>query len=407
MATHAIDRTAVIAAVGGVVALALLPLLFLGPGTDLDAGAVIRSGRGIVDRWRYTPSRAPGAPVHETAVGVLDRLGGTVGTNLGSLVAAAACVALLVALLRRCGVSRVGLAVAVVVANPWFLLSASSTVDFLWALALVLGAAVVLRGGGRAGAGRAVAAGLLAALAIGSRSSTIGLVIALVVAEALDARPGATDGVSSGSARAAVRRAAVVAVVAAAGGLLLFVPAFRAAGDSLAFAQNDVSSSSLPVQAGRFAAKDLYFFGPFAAVVLLLCLPGALRVLRTWRASWLVRFSSLGLVISQVLFLRYPWKMGHLLPSLVCLALLLAVALRDRQRLLLALVVAQLVYGVANVRLLEPDNPNAATGAKLVFQPAAGVLIVDTRCRDDDTSAWKHGQAAIDAVWNCAKPWAR
>ena len=86
------DRTRLLVVVGGLVALALLPLLFLGPGTDLDAGAVIRSGRSIVDHFHYTPSRAPGAPVHEAAVGVLDRLGGTAGANLGSLVAAGACI---------------------------------------------------------------------------------------------------------------------------------------------------------------------------------------------------------------------------------------------------------------------------------------------------------------------------
>jgi len=373
---------------GCVVALALAPLLFRGPGTDLDAGSVIRSGRGIVDHFRYVASRSPGAPVHETGVGLLDRIGGTAAGNLGSLVAAAACVALMVALLRRCGVGRTGLVVAIVVANPWFLIAATSTVDFLWALAFLLGAAVLVRNG------RAVPAGVCAALAIGCRASTVALVAALVLAEALEDEGGR-------------RRAAAVAAIAATGGLLLFVPSIRASGDGLAFAQNDVPSSSFFVQAGRFAVKDLYFFGPFAAVVLALCLPAALRSLRAWRADWLVRFASVGLLVSQLLFLRFPWKMGHLLPSLVCLALLLGVALRDRPRLLVALVVAQLLYVAVNVQLVQPDNPNAATSASFEFHPTWGALVVDTRCRDDDPSAWKAPTPArVDAVWNCAKPWA-
>ena len=61
--------------------------------------------------------------------------------------------------------------------NPWFLIAATSTVDFLWALALLLAAAWCLR------TDRAVLAGVAAALAIGCRSSTIALVICLVVSE--------------------------------------------------------------------------------------------------------------------------------------------------------------------------------------------------------------------------------
>ena len=42
-----------------------------------------------------------------------------------------------------------------------------------------------------------------------------------------------------------------------------------------------------------------------------------------------VRFGIVGLVASQLLFLRFPWKMAHLLPSLACLAVLYAVALDE------------------------------------------------------------------------------
>ena len=92
------------------------------------------------------------------------------------------------------------------------------------------------------------------------------------------------------------------------------------------------------------------------------------------RVDWLVRFGALGLLVSQLLFLRFPWKMGHLLPSLVFLAILLGVALAHRPRLLAALVVAQLLYVVVNVQLVRPDVPNAATTGKLTFDPAWGAL---------------------------------
>jgi len=277
---------------------------------------------------------------------------------------------------------------AVVAANPWFLVAASSTVGFLWALGFLLIAAVLARHR------HPVLAGLPAAVAVGCRASTLALVAALVLAEALDGSDGR-------------RRAAVLAAVAAAGSALLYLPGFLASDASLAFAQNDVPASTPLVQAGRFAVKDLYFFGPFAAVVLLLCVPAAVRAIGRWRTDWLVRFSAAGLLASQLVFLRFPWKMGHLLPSLACLALLLGVALRDRPRLLVALVVTQLLYVAVNVQVVRPDNPNAATGGRLTFDPAWGALVVDTQCRADDPGAWKGpGRKRADAVWNCAKPWA-
>lgn len=424
---------------GGLIVVAgLVPFTLMGPGTDLDVGAVIRSGRALVD-GDYVASRAPGAPVHEAAVGVLEAIGGTVGPNLGSLVAGATLTVLLALLLRGEGVGRVGLSVAVVVANPWFLVAATSTVDFLWALALWLGAAVVLRRS--PGVVGAATAGVLAGLAIGCRSSTAFLVGALALAEAIDRwSPGADLGADAGGVgdegsafaadtrtersdgdrrSSALGRAAVLIGVATVVGLVVFVPSFLAAESSLAFAQNDVPTSSPLVQVGRFLAKDLYFVGPFAAVVLLVAVPAVLRTLTRVRIDWLVRLGLLTVVVSQLLFLRFPWKMGHLLPTLVGLALLVARALGDRPRLLVALIATQVLFGLVSIQLLAPDNPNAATGGELTFEPRWGALVVDTQCRLDDPSAWKAPLAVADdpatpeversrleAVWDCAKPWA-
>ncbi|WCO67509.1 hypothetical protein PO878_02090 [Iamia majanohamensis] len=405
---------------GVLVVLGLVPLTLMGPGTDLDVGAVIRSGRSILD-GDYVASRAPGAPVHEAAVGVLEAVGGTVGPNLGSLAAGVAVAVLLAVLLRGEGVGRVGLSVAVVVANPWFLVAATSTVDFLWALALWLGAAVVVRRWPTLAG--AAAAGALCGLAVGARSSTAFLVGALALAEAVDRwSPAAVDGtddVVAARAPTAVVRAAVLTGVAAVVGLVVFLPPFLAAESSLAFAQNDVPTSSPLVQLGRFLAKDLYFVGPFAAVVLLLTLPALGRALGRVRVDWLVRLGVLTVLVSQLLFLRFPWKMGHLLPTLVGLALVLARVLGDRPRLLAALVATQVLYGLVSVQLLAPDNPNAATGGRLTFEPRWGALVVDTQCRLDDTGAWtaplavaddpatpEPERSRLDAVWDCAKPWA-
>ena len=131
---------------GLVLAAVTLPLLLSGPGNDLDVANVFRSGRAIARHGTYLPSRAPGAPVHEALVGVLDLLGGPVLTNLASLLAAVALVVGLDRLLRREGAGPgARWAVALVTLNPWFVVAATSTTDYVLALAFVVGSANALR----------------------------------------------------------------------------------------------------------------------------------------------------------------------------------------------------------------------------------------------------------------------
>ncbi len=363
------------------------PMVVSGPGNDLDVGNVFTSGRSILE-GDYVPSRAPGAPVHEAIVGVFDRLGGPLLTNLASLGAAVTLVVALDRLLRRegLGVGR-RWAVALVAANPWFLIAATSTIDYLFALAFVVLAALAIRND------RAVLAGLFAAAAMGSRIGSALLIGALLLAEITEPdRP------------AAVRRALVTAATAAAATVVLFVPSIVAAG-GLAFAENDFSTSSPLVMLGRAAVKDLTLLGTLASAVALLALPAMIAALRGWRTSWLVRFAVPGLVLSQVLFIRFPWKIPHLLPCLVCGAIWLAVALHRRPRLLMVLVALQLVFAVVRVDVVRPDNPNEATGAEIGLTVGQGPVVTDWQCRRQDPDAYEGRQLVeIETAWNCARP---
>jgi hypothetical protein len=316
---------------------------------------------------------------------VLDRVGGTTLTNLATLVAALAIIAAIVELARKADLPRPYLVAAVVVANPWFIVAATSTVDFPLAMAFLLWGAILLR------RDHTVLAAVCFALSVGCRATTILLVMAALVAEVTGENP-------------KPRRAFVCGALASVLGLALYIPAFVSAGGSLAFAQNDFRTASVGVMIGRALAKDLYFFGLAAAAVLLLAAPALWRALRKWRAQWIVRFGVLGVLVIEALFVRFPWKMGHLLPLLVCLALWLGVALRDRPQLLVALVVAQMLYSVVNLQVLQPDNPNDATGARVVLDLRWGVVVTDVSCRADDTGAWKGDAKRLEAVWNCAKP---
>ena len=397
-----------LAAIIALLVVVAVPFLVSGPGNDLDVANIFRSGRAMARHGSYWPSRAPGAPVHEAIVGVLDLMGGPLATNLASLAAAVALLIGLDRLLAGEGVGRIRLwAVALVAANPWFVIAATSTIDYAFALAFVIWSAVSLR------RGHPVIAGLLAAAAMGTRISTAVVVLALLAAELTEPAPstGRSDGSTpdAGPHRHGSRIGPVVvtAVVAAIGTLVLFVPSIIEAG-GLAFAQNDFRTADPLVHLGRAAVKSLTLLGPVASLVALLAVPAVVAAARGWRTSWLVRFSVPALVLSQLLFIRFPWKMGHLLPCLVVGAILLAVALVDRPRLLVALVVLQVISCFVQVQLVEPDNPNEATGARAAFAVDWGPLVVDWRCRRDHDDAYLGRQKIeVEAAWACAQPFER
>ncbi len=349
-------------ALAAVVVVALVPLIFAGPGTDLDVSAVVRSGQGIVDHFSYVPSRPPGSPVYEVAVGVLHAVGGFVLVNLGSLAMAVVCAWAIWRLCRDEGVQCPVLVTLVVVANPWFLIAATSLEDFLWALGFFLTGVVAFRGK------RPWLAGVLFALAIGSRSTTVLFIAVVLAATAWDGREARRPSVIAGGTAAVL-------------GVVLFIPAYLSAGSSFRFLDNEFATSTLFVQLGRFLTKDLALFGPLAVVVLLAAVPSVFRSRSQWSSSWLFRFGVLGLVVSQLLFLRFPWKMGHLLPSVVFAAFVLGVALQKRPRLLQALIVAQVFACVVAITVLAPNHPNDATGGRVQVGVSWGPLVRDTTCR--------------------------
>lgn len=381
---------------------ALVPLCFLGAGTDLDAGSVLYSGSRIV-HGDYVASRAPGSPVHEMLAGVIDLVAGVWAVNLLSLGAAVALGAALWALLAREGVPAPWLAVAFVVASPWFQIAATSVVDFVLASALVTAAALTLR------RGSPVLAGLLGGLAVGTRMSTVLFVVAMAVAELTGraARPAGTS-VTTVDDSLHRRRDRVVRFLVVAGivAVVAFVPPFVAAGESLAFARNDFATGSPANHVGRAFAKNVAYLGPYATIALVAALPALWALRRRWSESWTVRFAAVGFVLGELLFVRFPWKVGHLIGPMVCLALLLAEALRARPRLFAVIVVAQLALGVVNIEVVRPDVGNAASGATFELRVRPGPLVVDVQCRLEDRDAARSLDVGrMEAVWNCARPW--
>ena len=350
-----------------------LPLIWWGYGTDIDAGYLLEAGERIRS-FDYAPSRNPGVPVVEAIVAVLGPVG-HVAVNLATAAALAAAVVGCARLVRAWGHENGDVVALAFLASPITLIAGTSTGDFVWALALfVWGALAHLRD-------RTVVAGVLFALAIGSRSSTAAFIAAFLVA----------DGWDRGARRRCLVTTAVMVPVVA----LLFVPAWLSFDRSFGFLEHTQGWQGLANNVGRFLVKDYGVAGLALIVVVALAVPALIGSLRRWGSDPLVRFGVLGLVAAQATFLLFPWKPAHLLPSLLALVLWIAATDRSR-RYLWVLVAAVAVNGLVTLRIFAPDEPDASRSAR--FEPALswGLLVNDVRCRldfmdqppDAESGAW-------------------
>jgi hypothetical protein len=366
------DRTLVL-----VTAAVSLPVLWMGYGTDLDIGDVLASADLIRD-VDYTPSRNPGVPVVETIVALLDPIGGHILVNLATAAAMAATVVGIARLVRVWGHRNGDLVALAFLASPIVVISGTQTADFLWATAFLTWGALALVGG------RPVAAGVLLALAVGSRSSTLLLVVALLAAVAWD-RP----------RRRAVAVAAGVALPVAA---LLFVPAWLSYDRSLGFLDATDGWVSLPNNLARFLLKNYAVAGVAMVVVLVVAAPALVRALRNWDRDPMVRFAVFGLLATEALFLRMPWKPAHLVPCLLALVLWIGASHRNRRPFLWVVVAAMAVNGLVVFRPFVADEPNSTGGGDLEPAVTLGWLANDIRCRSEHMDQPPHlGSGA----WAC------
>ena len=386
-----------------------LPFTTLGYGTDVDITNVLRSGESLLaGRYRY--SRPPGALPYEGLVGVLDRIGGPTAVSLASAVMAVVLLVLLGRLVGdEMGERRARVAVAVVATQPWFWIAATSLGDYVFALGLLVAGVLAARHD------RRVLAGLAFATAIAFRSSTAFLVWAYLLAELVGER-GGLDGARAVRPAPTTRwrDALVTGAVTALAGLLWFVPSWLSVGRTSRFLVNEFETTGFLAMVGRWGVKNIAFFGVFSLVILVLLLPVLLGGLRLARSSVLVRFAVLVAVVAELLFLRFPWKPVHLLPVLLCLAILLAASPRTRAWHVGLLLASQVALAFVSITVAEPDITNAATTGRLHLGVEWGVVVNDIDCRTDppygeggwpdlDTPAADY--AAIDVFTCQARSW--
>jgi hypothetical protein len=359
-------------------ALLLLPLCFLGYGSDNDTFTVLDCARLTWHFHAPDTSRNPGYWVFEAIVYALSQLGGYAATNLATLAVGLVVLWRFLAIAERMEVRFPRLVAAALVATPVFAIACTSTVDYLWSLVgIVLFAELLL-------ADRPALAVLPAAFAFAIRGAN-GVVIAGAIVGALAIPVVCRKRVSLHSLRVVG-----VGVAAAVLGGLPYVASYRLAHHSFAFLHPLAGPEAMwssAMRLGRFGYKSVYLFGPVALAVL------------GW-AWWRTRDSGmtnpegmrfreqarpifLGLVIANaLLFLKFPIEISYLIPAAYFLLLLLGTNLLASSRAVaIAFLLAVVSLDVVTPQLAQPAAPGHATGARLHPGLATGALIQDLRLR--------------------------
>ncbi len=325
---------------------------------------MIQTGRVLIDQGRYVGSRNPGYLIPELGMLPLDLLGGSLATNLGTLVLGLLALWALWGIFQRLGTERPLLPLLCLAALPVFWLNATTSMDYVWAIGFVLAGWLMLLDR------RWVFGGILLGLAIGSRFTSVIAVVGILGYCCWTTR----------EKRSAILASSLALVI----GIACYLPSAAEYGWTLGFLEpaglGGQERWTWPLRIGRWAYKNIYIWGLPTAFFLVGLVP---LVVRRWRhlptpAGVLI----VGLVLAyEMLFLLYPLDPGYLLPVVVFLLLGIGLALGDRTKLLGAFAFLILVSGFVSVNLARPDVPFAATDAKLGLWIQPGPLIEGARMR--------------------------
>ncbi len=293
-------------------------LPFIGPGYGLDADAwrVAWSARTFATTGHYEVSRFPGYPLQELGCALLWR-GGPYALCGATALLSALAAGFFCLCLRRLGSRHAVLAALAMASVPAIYIASVQALDLPWGLALALAALWLALDG------RALAAGLLTGLAIGTRVTWILWLVPLA-----GALPAA--GWHGGRGAARVRLVAGALIV----GALSFALSFRIYGTGfLRFYQDHYPATLLVLK-----NLSVGLWGLPGTLALLVVLPVAL--LRRWHRDARDGLPGadtgllLGVVGGMVLFLaaylRLPWKALYLIPLAPLLLLVLNARLHHR-----------------------------------------------------------------------------
>jgi hypothetical protein len=376
----------------------VLPLCFLGYGSDNDSYGVLDAARSTWRDGHLVTSRNPGYWLYEALVYAINNVGGSLATNIASMCAGAFILWRFIALCRKIGVRNEYLLASCVLFVPTFLIAASSTIDYLWSIALLILAVELLLDT------NLVLASIAGAVAIGFRTSN-SLVLAGAYAGIL------LYGLRSTWKLPEMVRIAASGIAAAILGILFLIPSWIIAHHTMAFLTPGIGPAqmwTLKMHAGRFIYKMIYLFGPIAT--------GTILFLLIWNCRQLNRFEknsiagkgfaiSVGAFLGNILlFAKFPVEVSYLLPGLVFFMLAAGISFLNGSRMgTVAILCGVIVFNLFSISFAKPNIPMHATNARLSISLQRGILIEDIQIRMkvkmcESNTCWSQKAGAQPAI---------
>jgi hypothetical protein len=272
------------------------PLLLLGYGSDNDAWRVARAADEMWETGRYVASRSTGFPLYETLVTPAVRFGGWYLSNALSLVFGLALIAGLFRLAGRGEFKHPVLVVISIAFLPIVIANASSTMDFIPSLAILIWAYVMLR------EEHWLLCGALIGIACGFRP-TSGLFVVPVVVYLLKEKAGWT---------ACIKTTALAVVV----GVVVFSPALFGSGMQSPFGGVDRGLRTTILAGGYYGLQTLGVIQSLAvAAGLIWYFRRTVRHDRSYLGSAHFAFHLTVIVVWGLLFVAMPHESAYLLPA--------------------------------------------------------------------------------------------
>jgi hypothetical protein len=348
------------------VALAYLPFLFFGYGSDGDTANVLNTVQSLIVNHTYLMSRVPGHVPQEIGATLLTLIGGSVLSNAGSLLMALLALYSFLRICRYFRIPHAKLLFLLFAFQPILWAHATYTIDYVWALAfLLLGFDLVLEE-------RLFWGSIVWGLAVGTRLPFLLIVCSFMAWFFVQKKL---------SPKQFLQSAVIIAVTS----VILFLPPFLSSGSNFSFliVFNNSLKFDLVGWVGRFVYKNIYFWGLQTLLAFAIIFPWVIRGIKRKR----MEFQGLLLLLlfvgfaTELSFLSMPTKRPFLLPMLPFVLIVLGIALSDHRKLLLALFVVQLTYAVIDFNVAQPDIPGHATSAEVGFWIEPGYLMTEMESR--------------------------
>jgi hypothetical protein len=345
-----------------------LPQIFFGYGTDDDTYLVLGAAQKTVATGIYHPSRNPGYLIFEMTTWVLDRLGGSIVTNMGTVMITILALWCFRSICLHFNIDKKGYLLALFMIHPYVWSNAAATQDYMWAVGVFLcGFLLMLKRQYTVGA-------ILLGLAIGVRLSSAFAVVCII---------GYFIFIRALSWRWIIIVCTIISFISA----LSYVLSFANANWSLSFLNSHMGTNEIwtpLLRLGKCTYKSISFWGIPTALFLCITFIPMIRNIKSFRDDprKSVSFLSLSIIIIyEILFFNFPIEPGYLLPILPFVLLLLGFGLGKRTGYYVILLVLLFSSNFIKIDILKPNMPRHATHATVGIWIDDGPLIHDLRVR--------------------------